>query len=122
MVKKHNIIVEVNNTGFTAYVEKLDGVVTTGDTIEEIKENMQEALELYYDDKVTLKLSYHFDLKQFFKHYNMLNQKAVAHYAGINESLFSQYISGKKVPSEKQLNKLTEGVNRIGQELANIHF
>lgn len=48
---KHKIIVETANTGLSAYVQDLLGVVTTGADLSEIKVNITEALELYYESK-----------------------------------------------------------------------
>ena len=40
-------IIEDAGPNYSAYLEGLDGVVTTGKTVEEIKTHMAEALEAY---------------------------------------------------------------------------
>lgn len=56
---KHKIIVETTNTGLSAHVRDLLGVVTTGADLSEIKINITEALELFYEsEKITLSLDY----------------------------------------------------------------
>lgn len=51
-MKKFIAIVEKTDTGYSAYIEGLHagGVCTTGDTVEEIRVNILEALNLYYED------------------------------------------------------------------------
>ena len=49
-----------------------------------------------------------------------LNAFAVARRLGISQSLFAQYISGIKKPSEKRLNEIFDEVRNIGKELVAI--
>lgn len=59
MEKKHLIIIERTGSGFSAYVDGLDGVVTTGSTMSEVRINITEALDLYYEGEgFTLSLTF----------------------------------------------------------------
>ncbi len=49
-----------------------------------------------------------------------LNASAVARRMGISQSLFAQYISGYKKPSETRLREILSTIRKIGMELANI--
>jgi predicted RNase H-like HicB family nuclease len=40
------VIIEVPEGGFAAYVEEIPGVNTQGETLEEAKENLKDALQL----------------------------------------------------------------------------
>jgi len=125
MVKKHIVIIEMTSTGLSAYVQDLLGVVTTGADLSEIKKNITEALELFYEDepkKVQLIVTIRVDFKQFFRHYNFLNQKTLASKIGMDNTLMSQYIRGVKTPSEKQLSRISSGIKKVGRELAELHF
>ena len=125
MGKKHIVIIEVTSTGLSAYVEGLLGVVTTGADLSEIKNNMVEALTLYYEDEpkvVQFSVTYRVDFKQFFQYYSILNQKMLATKIGMDNTLMSQYIRGTKTPSEKQLQRISLGIKKVGQELAELHF
>ena len=42
-------IIENAGTNYSAYLDGLDGVVTTGQTIDEIKVRMQEAIAIYQE-------------------------------------------------------------------------
>ena len=49
-----------------------------------------------------------------------LNASAVARRLGISQSLFAQYISGAKKPSDARLNQILEQIRTIGRELSQI--
>ncbi len=122
---KIEIIVEKTKTDYSAYAEKYP-VYTVGTTLDELKANMLEALNLYFkeqgktitetDLKITL------DLPQFFEFYNVINAKALSERIGMNQSLLAQYIKGIKKPSPHQTQRILEGVQQIGRELAEIRF
>jgi predicted RNase H-like HicB family nuclease len=50
MVKKYLIIIEPTQTGFSAYSPDLPGCITVGDTVEQTREHMQEAIDLYMEE------------------------------------------------------------------------
>jgi predicted RNase H-like HicB family nuclease len=123
MAVKKNIVVVIEkvDNGFSAYAKDYP-VYTTGATINELLENATEALTFYFEDKkfnATL-ISFEIDFKQFFQYYKVINSKALAEKIGMNPTLLSQYIRGHKKPSEQQSRKILYGINRIGQELAEI--
>ena len=45
----YTIVIEDAGTNFAAYVIGLDGVITTGNTVEEVIENMHEATPLHLE-------------------------------------------------------------------------
>ena len=45
-----NAIIEHDKNGFFAYVPSLKGCVSQGDSLEEVLENIKEAIELYLED------------------------------------------------------------------------
>lgn len=59
-------------------------------------------------------------LYKLFLEHPELNASAVARKLGISQSLFAQYISGMKKPSEKRLNEILATVRAIGRELAEL--
>jgi hypothetical protein len=124
-MKKIEMIVERTNTGYSVYAQN-HPVATTGKDLIELKSNMVEALNLYFEEngplitendiKVTL------DLAQFFEFYKVINAKAFSERIGMNQSLLAQYISGKKKPSSSQTQRILKGIQQIGRELAEIRF
>ena len=49
-----------------------------------------------------------------------LNASAIARRLGISQSLFAQYISGAKKPSEKRMREIMDTMRAIGRELAEL--
>jgi len=46
-MSNYTIIIEKTETGYSAYVPDLPGCITVGDTVEETKRHIKEAMELY---------------------------------------------------------------------------
>jgi len=123
--KKIDITVEKTNTGYAAYSEELSVYSTAKDT-SSLYSNLIEALNLYYVDfgyEVSLEnLKLNLDLQQFFQYYKVLNAKFLAKRIGMNPTLLSQYVRGKKRPSANQTNKIIKGIHTIGKELSDINL
>jgi predicted RNase H-like HicB family nuclease len=123
--KKINMIVERTNTGFSAYSEEYS-IFTTGKTIPELVNNAYEAVNLYFEDQkieaTSENVLFEIDFKQFFQYYKVLNSKFLAEKIGMNPTLLSQYVQGRKKPSTKQTEKILEGIHQIGQELSEINL
>jgi predicted RNase H-like HicB family nuclease len=49
MMDKINVILEKDDDGYYAYCPELPGCQSEGDTLEEVKTNIQEAVELYLE-------------------------------------------------------------------------
>ena len=56
-------------------------------------------------------------LYRLFMEHPELNASAIARRMGISQSLFAQYISGIKKPSEKRLNEILNTMQEVGKEL-----
>jgi predicted RNase H-like HicB family nuclease len=117
--KKIVVIIEKTDTGFSAYAEDYP-VYTTGESMNELINNTHEAFSLYFENKEfnPARLAFEIDFKQFFQYYKVINSKALAEKIGMNPTLLSQYVRGHKKPSETQSRRILYGINRIGQELA----
>jgi len=121
--RKINVIVEKTETGFSAFAVDYP-VFTTGKTISELSDNMVEALNLYFeDDGVEVEnknVNLEIDLKQFFQYYRVINAKFLAERIGMNPTLLSQYVQGRKKPSMAQTEKILNGIHQIGRELSEL--
>lgn len=121
--KKIEISVEKTTTGYSAYT-KDQAVFTTGKDIPELYEHLLEALNLAYEDRGVVitqeNLILKLDLQQFFQYYKVLNANFLAQRIGMNPTLLSQYVRGKKQPSAKQTDKIIKGIQSIGKELAEL--
>ena len=65
-------------------------------------------------------IHFEIDFKQFFEYYKVINSKHLAKRIGMNESLLSQYVNGKKQPSKKQIERIIDGLHEIGKELTEL--
>ncbi|MEE9461727.1 MAG: hypothetical protein V3V53_07835 [Bacteroidales bacterium] len=121
--KKIRFTVEKTDTGFSAYAEKFP-VCTTGTYFTELLQNAVEATNLHLteqDSQISKNnIAFAIDIKQFFQYYRVINSKFLAKRIGMNETLLSQYVQGRKKPSPAQTNKILFGIQEIGQELINI--
>jgi predicted RNase H-like HicB family nuclease len=123
--KKIKMIVEKTDTGFSAYSEDFP-IFTTGKTVPELINNAYEAAQLFFEEE-NIKIShenikFEIDFKQFFQYYKVLNSKFLAEKIGMNPTLLSQYIQGRKKPSEQQTEKILTGIQQIGRELSEMNL
>jgi len=123
--KKIKLVVERTDTGFSAYSEDYP-VFTTGESFTELLHDAVEAMNLFLIDQasqITEKnIEFEIDIKQFFQYYRVINSKFLAKKIGMNESLLSQYVTGRKKPSSSQTNRILSGIQEIGRELSNINL
>lgn len=123
--KKIKMIVEKTDTGFSAFSEDYP-IYTTGRTIPELIDNALEAVNLFFEEESTRitqeKLKFEIDFKQFFQYYKVINAKFLANKIGMNPTLLSQYVQGRKKPSNAQTEKILLGIHQIGQELSEINL
>lgn len=127
-MKKIIFIVEKTNTGYAAYAkDDKYPFGTTGNTMEELKENMIDAANTWFEykkmpligaDDVVIEI----DLPQFFDYYKEINVSALSRRIGINRTLLSLYKKGTKRASEKQTKKILSGVKLLGKELSTLEF
>lgn len=128
------LILEKSDTGYSAFSEDLPGLVTVGHTIDEIKENFKEVIELqadYLREKGKIKeseelrnatISYYLDLKTFFEYYSLFNKSELANYLGINPSLLRRLSSGREELSEKKALQIKNGLHKLASELKHFDF
>jgi len=125
MKKKVVFILEKTETGFSAYAVGYP-IFTTGKTISGLLDNAFEAAGFYFEEtdiKVTrANIKFEVDFEQFFKYYRVLNSKFLAERIGMNPTLLSQYVQGRKKPSDNQRDKILVGIHQIGQELSEINL
>lgn len=63
-----------------------------------------------------------FDLSSLFDYYSMLNVSAFARYLGINETLMRQYKKGNTYISDLQLQKIEDGLHRLGADFLGLRL
>jgi len=125
-MKKVKVIIEKTSTGYSAYADKLP-VYTTGEDVKELLSNVLEAVNFYFIEskekaQVSLKdLDVNFSIPSLFELYP-INVKHFATRIGMNYTLLSQYVQGRKKPSEKQVERIVEGLQEVGKELSGVNL
>jgi len=126
---KIKFIVGKTSTGYDAYLEIKDSivVVTTGSNMTELKANALEGYNLYLEEKdlpivTSEQITFEFELPSFFEYFKEVNASALSKRIGMNKSLLSEYVNGKRKPSAKQVQKILDGVRQLGKELNEVEF
>lgn len=123
-MKKVKVIVEKTSTGYSAFADKY-AVYTTGEDMKELVDNIVDGVNFYLGEageKHTVSkrnLEINFSIPSFFELYP-INVKHFASRIGMNYTLLSQYVQGRKKPSEKQTEKIIEGLQEVGRELTEV--
>ncbi len=124
-----------NDSNFEAYTENEDiACVTTGNTLDEVKANMIEALEFHRDGLLEDNLEIPEELKgeiipewklstSALLHYTdgIISRKAIAAAAGINIQQLTHYASGWRTPRPAMKKKILDGIHKIGKDLIAIY-
>ncbi len=123
-------IIDYSGNNYCAGAEDY-ACVTVGRSMEELKENIAEAIEFHFEgmrednevcpSKDDYTLTYEYSVAALLQHYkSILPLAALSKVTGINQGLLSHYISGLRTPREKQRTKIINGFHTIAKELASI--
>ena len=131
---KVDVMVRPNKDGWWAQITSLPGCFSGGESIESLKLNIREAIDLHLegmledDEKVAdelvhgeYELELHINIQDLFEYFP-LTVKGVSERAGINRTLLNRYVRGEKTMSEKQALRITTAINLIGKELSQLQF
>ena len=129
------VTVEMTENNYSAYVEVLPGCVTTGKSMDEIKANMQEAIEGHievsreFGDEIPAefegeyRLVFRFDAESLLSHYKgIFTNSALERMTGINQRQLQRYASGKTRPMRPQQMKIQKALHRLGEELLEVEL
>ena len=126
---KYFVTIEKQSDGtYIAYNKELEStVIGTGETVEEAKRDYMNTLKEIEEvckeegtpvpDVCKIEPSFKFDLSSLFDYYSSLNIAGFAKFVGINAALLRQYKMGNTYISEKQLQKIEDGIHKLGAEL-----
>lgn len=120
--------VEHSNKNLSAYIEGAP-IVLVGNTLSEIEKNAAEAIELYLEDnsnpveilKGEFELCFEIDIPTFLSYYsNIFTKAALSRITGINERQLWHYAAGEHKPRKKQIEKISNGIRQLSEELHSI--
>ena len=128
-------IVERADKNFSAYLDGIDGVVVTGRTFDEVKNNMFQAIDDYiqvcneygYEVPDELKgeyeIMFRMDVKSVLEFYSgIFTKSGLERITGINQKQLWHYASGIRNPRPEQAQKLESALHKLGQELMSINL
>ena len=113
--------------GYSASAKVKDAFIATqGDDMDELKNNIVDAVNLAFEEKglvytlseITLKS----DMQSFFDFYKVINAAALSERIKMDKKLLTQYMNGEKIPTATQTKRIFKGVQQMGKELASIQY
>ena len=127
-MKTLNVIIERNEDSFFAYVKQIDGCVAGGSNYNEVKENIEEMIDIFLSEDSELKMKYKDDYKLKFEVnlqsvFNLLpevNISQLAKLGKLNPGLLRQYVSGSKKASEAQTRCVMKAIDKLVNKLESI--
>ncbi len=129
-MEKVVVTVEQSENNYSSFIEILPGCVSTGKTFEELKRNMQEAVEFHleisreYGDEISdqfsgdYELVFRFDTQSLLQHYRgIFTNAALQRLTGINQRQLQHYASGASRPRREQEKRIETALHHLGEEL-----
>jgi len=129
------VVIEKTGTGYSAYLEDIDGIIAVSDTFTELRNNIKESIDVYceasreFHEEIpealqgNYLLNFRFDVQTFFEWLSKaMTQKGLSEIAEMNETLISQYSTGLKRPGPKQLKRIETSLHRFADDLQAITF
>ena len=135
-MEKVVVTVELTENNYCASLLVEDGiVVATGKTFDELKNEMQSALEFHLEGMredgdnipdVFLKpyqIIYQFDTESLLSHYKgIITNAALERLTGINRRQLTHYSSGLRKPRQMQRMKIEKALHTLGRELLEVEL
>ena len=133
-VKKLKAIIEkASDGGYCIYIPEIAGYVGLGDTEEDAKKDLKEAInevvsyckEQGIPDNIyngNIDFDYQYDLSDFFKTFDVFNVSALAKAVGINSGLMRKYKAGKTYISFKRKKQIETGIHQLGESMLKVNL
>nr|WP_315245125.1 type II toxin-antitoxin system HicB family antitoxin [uncultured Flavobacterium sp.] len=124
-MKEIKIIIEKSSDSFGAYSENVPGIFGAGDTAEECKLSILDAIETLKELescpeelKGEYSLVYKFDTISLLNYYKgIFSNSAFEKMTGINQKQIQHYTSGHRSPRVDQRKKIESALHNLGKEL-----
>jgi predicted RNase H-like HicB family nuclease len=132
-MKQIKIIIEKTADMYSAYAENVEGIYAGGDTIEEVKQSVLDAIRLLkahnaienvpsilFED---FEFVYQYDTISLLNYYKgIFSNSALEKLTGINQKQINHYASGHRKPRAEQRQKITNALHKLGKELTLIEL
>ena len=130
---KKNIIINIcaSQDHFGAYSVNCEGIYGAGDTIDEVKADVENAIALIkknlpedrWPDEIKgeYELEWHYDTQSLLLHYGTLMSLAgLERITGVHQKQLWAYMHGRSKPRRPQADRIEAGLHRFGQELSSL--
>ena len=128
-------VIEKAEHNYGAYVEEIDGVGGIGDTLDEVKKDLEEGLIVLkeacidYGEPVPEELQgeyeivFRLDTQSFLQMYcKIFTKSALERLTGINQKQLWHYAKGLSKPRPAQVKKIEAALHQLGEELISIEL
>lgn len=132
-MKTLKIVIERAEHNYSAFIDGIDGIIATGNSVDEIKKNMAEAIHVFVEECQELNCEipeelneeydfcFKMDVKSLLDFYSGIFSKAgLERITGINQKQLWHYASGGRNPRPSQTLKLEQALHKLGEELLSI--
>jgi predicted RNase H-like HicB family nuclease len=127
------VVIEKTKDMYSSYAENVPGIYGGGDSVEEAKKSILDAVRLLkeHNDKKHLPsilkgkyaIVYKYDAESFLRHYKgIFTNSGLERITGINQKQFQHYASGLKKPRAAQAKKIESALHRLGSELLSLEL
>lgn len=132
-MKKVTVVIERAENNFSAYVQDVDGITATGESIDEIKSSIINAIEEYKSAcknlglevpaelKGDYEIAFELDIQSFLMIYQgIFTKSGLEKLTGINQKQLWHYANGVTKPRQAQRQKIESALHRLGNELLSL--
>lgn len=134
-MKTLTVIIERTENNYSAYIDGVDGIVVTGQSVKEIKRNIISAIDALKDEckefggeipeglEGDYSLTFKMDVKSVLDFYShVFTKSGLERITGINQKQLWHYASGNRTPRPEQALKLENALHDLGEELLAINL
>ena len=130
-----NVTIAHTDNNYCAMIDGLDSFLVSGNTVDEIKNNLNSAIEetitVYKESDLPVpellsesyKLDFHMVVESFLGFYkDVFSKSGLERLTGINQKQLWHYASGGRKPRKQQIHRIESALHRLGEELLAISF
>lgn len=129
------VLVEVSYTGknFSAHLPSLPGVVSVGDNLSELKDNIREAVDFHLEGmkedgedipdmfRSDYEFEFHLSVEALLHELDgVLTKAAISRITGVNERQLWHYSAGLRKPRPAQRKRIEEGLHKLASTLMSV--
>lgn len=125
------ITIEKGVDQYGAWVEEIPGIYGSGDTVNEVKQNILEAINIYKKHNEIIPeifekdfdILWQFDTASLLQYISKVFTKSgIERITGINQKQLGHYSTGLKKPRKNQIEKIDLGIRKFVDDLQQIHL